>query len=166
MVASWKRTFLCWASFVKLRSVSWTNSLFKGSVSRDFWPLFFPWFKPIWAPDKQAKVFSNLVSISPWYSITKFEKFNCAVCTTLRSQNFRLSKSKSFLQIFSFMIDVFTPKGFFLIVPLKEPETHKDFDFGFAECSLILRWEAHHGVWLRGGPLTKGKNGFAAQLVF
>ena len=28
---------------------------------------FFSWFKPIWAPYKQAKVFSNSVSISPRY---------------------------------------------------------------------------------------------------
>ena len=27
----------------------------KGSVSRYFKPLFFPWFKPIWAHDKQVK---------------------------------------------------------------------------------------------------------------
>ena len=59
----------------------------KGSVSRDFRPPVFLWFEPIWAPDKQAKVFSN--SISPRYSITKFEKFDSAVCSTPRSQNFR-----------------------------------------------------------------------------
>ena len=35
-------------------------SQLKGSVSRDF--------RPIWAPDKQADVFSNSVSISPRYS--------------------------------------------------------------------------------------------------
>ena len=29
----------------------------KGSVSREFRPLFFSWFEPIWAPDKQPKVF-------------------------------------------------------------------------------------------------------------
>ena len=29
---------------------------------------FFPWLEPIWAPDKQAKVFSNSVSISQRYS--------------------------------------------------------------------------------------------------
>ena len=59
-------------------------------------------------------VFSNLVSISPRYSIKNFEKFNSAVCMTprlsyillmsphavcesqtqLRSKHFRLSKSK------------------------------------------------------------------------
>ena len=40
----------------------------KGSMSRDFDLRF---FKPICAPDTQAKVFSNLVSISPRYSIIK-----------------------------------------------------------------------------------------------
>ena len=43
----------------------------KGSVSRDFGPQFFSWFEPIWATDKQVNVFSNSVSISPRYSITK-----------------------------------------------------------------------------------------------
>ena len=28
----------------------------KGAVSRDFWPLYFSWIEPIWAPDKQAKM--------------------------------------------------------------------------------------------------------------
>ena len=41
---------------------------------------------------------------------------------TLRSQNFSLSKTTIFLHIFSFMIDVFTPKRDLLIVP----ETHKN----------------------------------------
>ena len=48
---------------------------------------FFSWFKPIWAPDKQAKkVFSNSVSILPRYSITKFEKFDSAVYMTTESK--------------------------------------------------------------------------------
>ena len=51
----------------------------KGSVSPDYPPLFFLWSEPTWAPDKQAKVFSNLVSISPRFSITKL------CCTLLRS---------------------------------------------------------------------------------
>ena len=46
------------------------------NVSRDFQPLFFPWFEPIWAPDKQGKLFSNSASISQRYSITKFEKID------------------------------------------------------------------------------------------
>ena len=54
---------------------------------------FFSWFEPIWAPDKQAEVFSNSVSISPRYSITKFEKILV------------LAIPKNFLQIFSYMIE-------------------------------------------------------------
>ena len=41
----------------------------KGLCHQIFWPLFLPWFIPIWAPDKQAKVFSNSVLILPRYSI-------------------------------------------------------------------------------------------------
>ena len=32
--------------------------ILKGSVTRDFLPLFFPWFEPIWASDKEDKIFS------------------------------------------------------------------------------------------------------------
>ena len=35
------------------------NKFLNGSVSRDFWYLYFSWFKPIWAPDNQTKIFSN-----------------------------------------------------------------------------------------------------------
>ena len=50
----------------------WNSSTkrLKGSVSRDFRPLFCSWFEPIWAHDKQSKVFLNSVSISPRYSIS------------------------------------------------------------------------------------------------
>ena len=42
--------------------------LLKG-VSHEIFDLqFFSWFKPNWAPDKQAKAFSNSVSISLRYS--------------------------------------------------------------------------------------------------
>ena len=68
----------------------------KGVCHEIFDIQFLSWFEPIWAPDEQAKVCSNSVSISPRYLITKFEKFDFAVCMTLWSQNFRLSKSKKF----------------------------------------------------------------------
>ena len=49
----------------------------KGSVSRDFRPLFFVHdSNPSEKPDKQAWAFSKSVSISLRYSITKFEKFD------------------------------------------------------------------------------------------
>ena len=35
---------------------------FKGAVSRDFRTLFFSLIKPIWAPDKQAKMFFLKIS--------------------------------------------------------------------------------------------------------
>ena len=57
-----------------------------------FYLYFFPWLEAILAPDKQGKVFLNLVSISPRYSITKLEKFDLAVCMTPQSQNVKLSK--------------------------------------------------------------------------
>ena len=89
----------CLSSFWKY--VYWTdltlclNMLFlKGVCHEIFYLQFFSWFEPIWAPDKQAKVFSNSVSISPRYLITKFEKIDSAVCSTPRSQNFSLSNSK------------------------------------------------------------------------
>ena len=45
--------------------ISYNMPCLKGSVSRDFRPSFFSWYEPFWATDKQAKIFSNLVSISP-----------------------------------------------------------------------------------------------------
>ena len=38
---------------IKIKGYHSNTILFKGSVSRDFLPLFFSWFEPIWAPDKQ-----------------------------------------------------------------------------------------------------------------
>ena len=90
----------------------------------------FSCFEHIWTLDKQAKVFSNLVSISPRYLITKFEKFDSPVCMTHRSQNFRLSKLKkiSFI-LFSFTTDVFTPKFFLLMVPFKATRDSQRYRF-------------------------------------
>ena len=67
----------------------------KGSVSRDVIPLFFSWFEPIWATDKQAKVFSNYCSISPRYSITKLCAAHCGGKFFLhkKEKNTRLSNS-------------------------------------------------------------------------
>ena len=56
----------------------------KGVSHKSFDLYFFPWFEPIWAPDKQGKVFLNLVSIWLRYSITKFGKFDSALCITPR----------------------------------------------------------------------------------
>ena len=41
---------------------------FKGSLSRDFVPLFFSWFEPICSPDNLTKIFSNSVTILQRYS--------------------------------------------------------------------------------------------------
>ena len=68
----------------------WKTTRLK-KVCHEIFDLHFLWFEPIQAPDKQAKVFSYLVSILSRYSITEFEKFDAAVCMTPRSQNFQLS---------------------------------------------------------------------------
>ena len=105
--------------------------LFKGSVSRDLRPPFFSWFNPIWAPDKQAKVFSNSLSISPRYSITKWDKKKFII-----NQYF-------ILQIFSFMTDVFTPERI-------SPDCLFKINHRQVK-NLILcpRWDSHHRVHLR-----------------
>ena len=46
----------------------------KGQSNEILDPQFISSFKPIWAPDKQAKVFSNFVSISLRYSNFSIEK--------------------------------------------------------------------------------------------
>ena len=45
-----------------------TDLSLKGVCHKIFDLQFFLWFEPIWAPDKQAKIFSNLVSILLRYS--------------------------------------------------------------------------------------------------
>ena len=81
----------------------------KGSVSQDFWP-FFPWFKPIWAPDKQAKVFLNSVLILPRYLITKLEKFdwvflaNCSFFCEKLSEWVLYWKNKQFARAGNYLI--------------------------------------------------------------
>ena len=58
----------------------------KGSVSQDFWPLFFHdlnWFGPL-ISDKHANVFSNSASILSRYSITN-STFFTLLCAWLRS---------------------------------------------------------------------------------
>ena len=66
--------------------------------------------EPIWAPDKQAKVFSNSVSISQRYSITKFEKFDSPFAAHHGVKILGLDNQKFVLEIFSYMIEMFTPK--------------------------------------------------------
>ena len=85
-----------------------SKNFFKGSVSRDFRPQFCFWFKPIWAPYKQAKVFSNPVSLSPRYWFY-YKVISVVGSTLLRSKHF-LNKSTFILQICYFLIDVFPPK--------------------------------------------------------
>ena len=109
----------------------------KGSVSRDFRLIFFSWFKPTWAPDKQSKVFLNLISIR--YLTTKLEKFDSAVCMAPRSQILGLVRPLFMLQIFSFMTDVFTPKSISPDFPLKATRDQQNF------------WMHTTIVWLRGG---------------
>ena len=117
---------------------------------------FFSWFKPIWAPDKQAKVFSNSVSILPRYSITKFEKFDSAVCMTPGVKIVGLANPKKFLKIFSFMINVFTSKRISPYCPFKSNYSTDSQRFQFwlhsvqfesvvwcTPQSLTLRRDAH-----------------------
>ena len=52
------------------------------------------------------------------------------------------------LQIFSFMIEVSTPKGSLLILPLKATKDSKFFDSDFMVCSLTSQCDAHCWAWL------------------
>ena len=98
---------------------------------------FFSWFEPTWAPDKQAKVFLNLVSR---YSITK----------------------NGILHFFLKMIDVFTPKRISPDCPFKCNQRQVNISFRFwlrdvqfisavfcTPLRLSPRCAAHHRDWLR-----------------
>ena len=63
-----------------------TDLSLKGVCHKIFDLQFFLWFKPIWAPNKQAKIFSNLVSILLRYSNFLKKESDSAVCFTPRSQ--------------------------------------------------------------------------------
>ena len=108
--------------------------IFKGSVSWDFRPPFFSWFNPIWALDKQAKVFSN-------FDFAKIFKYK--VISTLRAahrwdQNIFLINQRFILQIFSFMMDVFNPKRIShnCLFKSKYICTSEKFDLVSAGCNL------------------------------
>ena len=81
----------CWLLF--LLTVVVFTCPFKGAVSRDFRTLFFSLIKPIWAPDKQAKMVFLKNLFSRRYSNLKFEKFDSASAqaNTARSWNFSTS---------------------------------------------------------------------------
>ena len=65
--------------------ISWKIWSSKGKCHKIFGPYFFSWFEPIWATDKQPKVFSNSVSISEIFNHNVIS----AVCRTpLRSKIF------------------------------------------------------------------------------
>ena len=55
-------------------------------------------------------------------------------------------------EIFSFIIDVFTPKRISTDCPFKS--NLRQVDFVSTVCSLSLRCDAHHGDWLSGGMQT------------
>ena len=116
----------------------------KGSVSQDFRPQFISWFKPIWAPDKQVKYFrivfrfrrdirsqslKNSTLQCAWHHVVKI--------LGLENQNI-------FLQIFSFLIDVFTPKRISPDCPFKSNQRPATFSIQTTRCA----------VWLHGGMHT------------
>ena len=74
----------------------------------------------MWAPDKQAAVFSKYFSIPRRHSITKMSPWCAAQC---RVRHFFLINQHFILQIFSFMIDVFTPKRISPDCPFKSNQS-------------------------------------------
>ena len=67
------------------------KSCFKEAVSRDYWPLFLSWIKPILALDKQAKMVLLKNSFSWRYSNSKFDKFDFSQYITAWSRKFLTS---------------------------------------------------------------------------
>ena len=107
----------------------------KRSVSRDFLTFIFSWFEPFGAPDKQAKIFSNLVSISPRYSITMLSPRCVAHC---RFKSIFLVNQYVILQIFSFMIDVLTPKRIYPDCPCKSNHRQGKISVLTSRCAVCL----------------------------
>ena len=106
------------------------------NVSRDFWASE---FETICVPDKQAKILSNSVSISP---IIKFGKSDSAVCMTPRSKHLGFVNPYFFPKIYSTWWKSSSMKGLFLIFPLKSIQRSSKFSL------LIPRCHAYRGVRL------------------
>ena len=107
----------------------------------------FSWFKSIWAPVQQDKVFSNTVTISSRHSIIRFTNSDSTVCMTKRS---------------AYWTAIFSTINFFLPdVPLRETRNQQCVRFWLcgvqfasaAWCtplSLTQRYDAHGVFRLRG----------------
>ena len=124
----------------------------KGVCHKIFDLQYFSWFEPNWAPDKQAKLFSNSVSISSRYLITKLSP-RCAEINKFFEQ-IKFFFFKSFLSW-----QMCSPlKGFLLIVHLKATKESKIFNSDSAVwCTLLSltpRYDAHRRAWLHGGMHT------------
>ena len=129
----------------------------KESVSRNFLPPFFSWFELIQAPDKQAKVFSNLLAISPRYSIRSQKSKNWTLWWSWhrRVKILGLANKKMCLQFFAFMIDVFISKRISPDCPFKSNQKLTKILILTPRCavwlfrggkhteSLTLRWDSH-----------------------
>ena len=75
--------------------------------------------------------------ISKRFLITKFEKFDSRCAGYCGVKILGSVKPLFVLQIFSFMIEVFTRKRIFPIVPLKATRNHRIFDFD-SPCAVWL----------------------------
>ena len=92
---------------------------------------FFSWFEPIWAPDIQAKIFSNSVSISRDIRSQSLKNLTkrCASHRGVKILVYAIPKKG--LQIFSYIIEYCSlpQKGILLIVPLKATRDSQRFWF-------------------------------------
>ena len=80
---------------------------------------------------------SIFVSISPRYSIIKLS-LRCTLYRTLRRQNMFLVNQHVILQIFSFLIDVFTPKRIYPDCPFKCIQRQVKISILTPQCAVCL----------------------------
>ena len=85
------KQIILFKGYILSGNIKYNKIMFKGAVSRDFWPLFFSWIEPIWPHDKQAKMVLLTNSFPQRYSSLKFEKFDSAQCDTAWSRIFLTS---------------------------------------------------------------------------
>ena len=107
------------------------------------WDNFLSWFETIWAPDKQAKVFFQIrfwYRQDIWSQSSKNSTPHCAWHQGVKILD--LANNFFLLQIFFFMTDVFTPKGFLLIVPIKATRDSQRFLFWL--CIVQFDSAVHH----------------------
>ena len=123
-------------------------------MCHEIFDLYFSMIRPIWAPDKQGKVFSNSVSISPRYSNIKklrgvhhtAESWKKVYKKTLQSQALMCDITMKIIKkVTNCLRNLFNFRRFSIKRSEKKSWIWKQENWHFRS-SLTLQCDAHRGV--------------------